>query len=473
MTDKAPVIWWVRRELRLHDNPVLQACLEAGRPVIPVFILDEVFEAYGACPLWRFGLGAETFAITLEAIGSKLIFRRGKALDVLRDVVRETGASGIRWGRAYDPEQVARDKKLKAALTTDGVDAASVSAHLLFEPWKVETKTGGFYKVYSPFWRAVKDTDVADPLPAPGSIPAPASWPATEVPSDWNLAVGMNRGACVTRKHLRLGEQAALARLHLFTDEKIDTYKARRDFPGEDATSGLSENLAWGEVSARTLWHAGHRAMEEGKNGAEHFVRQLVWRDFAYHLIWHTPHIVNENWREGWDAFPWNDDEDAPEVRAWKQGRTGVRFVDAAMREMYVTGRMHNRARMIVASYLTKHLMTHWKIGQRWFENCLTDWDPASNAMGWQWTAGSGPDAAPYFRVFNPVTQLDKFDANRAYDAAWIAEGKARPTDSALSYFDAIPRSWALSPDASYPQPIISLEAGRNRALEAYSNRDF
>ncbi|NNL19322.1 MAG: deoxyribodipyrimidine photo-lyase, partial [Boseongicola sp.] len=277
----------------------------------------------------------------------------------------------------------------------------------------------------------------------------------------------------VTQGHLRFGEQAALDRLHLFTEEKIDAYKARRDFPGEDATSSLSENLAWGEISARTMWHAGHRAMDEGKKGAEHFVKEVVWREFAYHLIWHTPHIVDDNWREGWDGFPWREDEEAAEVKAWKQGRTGVRFVDAAMREMYVTGQMHNRSRMIVASYLTKHLMTHWKIGQKWFEHCLTDWDPASNAMGWQWTAGSGPDAAPYFRVFNPVTQLDKFDESRAYDAAWIAEGRANPSDTALSYFDAIPRSWNMTPNGRYPEPIISLEAGRNRALEAYSNRDF
>jgi len=473
MADKSPVIWWVRRELRLHDNPVLQACFDMDRPVIPVFILDEVFETYGACPVWRFGLGAEKFGQTLEALGSKLIFRRGKALDVLRDLIAETGAKDIRWGRAYDPDQIARDKDVKAALADDGLDAASVSAHLLFEPWTVETKTGGYYKVYSPFWRAVKDTYIADPLPAPKFIPAPKVWPGSDRPADWALDAAMNRGAAITRKHLRLGEAAALERLQLFTDEKIDTYKARRDFPGEDATSSLSENLAWGEISARVLWHAGHRAMDEGKNGAEHFVKEVVWREFAYHLIWHTPHIVHANWREGWDAFPWSSDENTPEVLAWKQGRTGIRFIDAAMREMYVTGKMHNRARMIVASYLTKHLMSHWQIGKRWFEHCLTDWDPASNAMGWQWTAGCGPDAAPYFRVFNPVTQLKKFDEKRVYDKTWIAEGKANPSDTALSYFAAIPQNWALSPDADYPEPVVTLEAGRARALDAYSNRDF
>ena len=201
-------------------------------------------------------------------------------------------------------------------------------------------------------------------------------------------------------------------------------------------------------------------------------MKELVWREFAYHLMHHTPHILDRNWKEDWDAFPWNTDE-TEQVTAWKQGRTGIQFVDAAMREMYVTGRMHNRGRMIVASYLCKHLMTHWKVGQAWFDDCLIDWDPASNAMGWQWSAGSGPDATPYFRVFNPVTQLDKFDKNRDYVSRWIAEGRRNPADEALSYFDAIPRSWPLSPSDTYPAPVVPADEGRKRALSAYENRNF
>ena len=215
------------------------------------------------------------------------------------------------------------------------------------------------------------------------------------------------------------------------------------------------------------------RAREEGKKGAETFLKELVWREFAYHLVYHTPRITSGNWREEWDAFPWNEDERRAEVKAWKQGRTGIRFVDAAMREMYVTGYMHNRARMIVASYLTKHLMCHWKIGLDWFADCLIDWDPASNAMGWQWSAGSGPDATPYFRVFNPVTQLDKFDKDRAYTDRWIAEGKSNPAEDALDYFRAVPESWNLSPDADYPDPVVTADEGRKRALDAYENRGF
>jgi deoxyribodipyrimidine photo-lyase len=283
----------------------------------------------------------------------------------------------------------------------------------------------------------------------------------------------MNRGAAIVRPWLTLGEKAARSRLGGFAASRIDAYKARRDFPGEEATSGLSENLTYGEISPRTIWHAGYRALQEGKAGAEHFLKELIWREFAYHLIHHTPHITTSSWREGWERFPWNEDERRAEVKAWKQGRTGIRFVDAGMREMYVTGRMHNRTRMIVASYLTKHLMCHWKIGMEWFEDCLVDWDPASNAMGWQWVAGSGPDAAPYFRVFNPVTQLDKFDSDRVYADRWIAEGQSDPPDEALSYFDAIPRRWPMAANEAYPDPIVTASDGRDAALAAYEARDF
>ena len=207
--------------------------------------------------------------------------------------------------------------------------------------------------------------------------------------------------------------------------------------------------------------------------GAETFLKEIVWREFAYHLMYHTPHILSENWKRDWDAFPWNTDEMHPYVVAWKQGRTGVPFVDAAMRELYVTGRMHNRGRMIVASYLTKHLMCHWKIGQKWFEDCLVDWDPASNAMGWQWSSGSGPDATPYFRVFNAETQLLKFDPKSIYIHRWIAELSASPPSSAENFFKAIPKHWNLSSNMGYGEPIVNMSLGRARALEAYQNRSF
>jgi len=473
MSDEHPVIWWVRRDLRLSDNPALSAAVDSGRPVIPVFILDEVMEGHGACPRWRLGLGAEAFGRALEARGSRLIFRRGKALDGLWELIEETGARAVHWSRAYDPDQIARDTAVKQALKEQGIEAQSHAGHLMFEPWSVETKTGGMYKVYSPFWRAVKDIPVAEPLPAPGKIPAPAAWPDSDDPADWDLSGDMDRGAEIVRPHLTIGEDGAQGRLGSFIAHRIDAYKKARDFVAHDGTSNLSENLTYGEISPRQCWHAAQRSLNEGAKGAEHFLKELVWREFAYHLVCHTPRITTRNWREEWDAFPWKEEADSAAVTAWRQGRTGIEFVDAAMREMYVTGRMHNRARMIVASFLTKHLMTHWKIGLDWFEECLADWDPASNALGWQWTAGSGPDAAPYFRVFNPVTQREKFDEDRAYVDRWIAEGRANPDPLAMAYFDAVPRSWGLSPDAAYPDPVIAVDEGRKRALAAYENRDF
>ncbi|WP_299736987.1 deoxyribodipyrimidine photo-lyase [uncultured Roseobacter sp.] len=469
----SPILVWFRRDLRLSDHPALNAACATGRPVIPVFIHDDTVAALGAAPKWRLGLGLEAFDQSLRAKGSRLILRRGDALEHLQNLMRETGASAVYWSRLYDPAAVSRDTGVKSALKEQGADARSFGGHLMFEPWTVETKTGGFYKVYTPFWNMVKTREVEPPLPAPATLPAPSNWPESDTLSDWQMGRAMDRGAEIVRPHLRLGEQAAQTRLATFVDRIVDGYDTTRDLPGVDGTSGLSQNLSLGEISPHQCWHAGQRARQEGKKGAETFLKELVWREFAYHLMHHTPHLLTGNWKEAWDAFPWHRDPNAPAVMAWKQGRTGIQFVDAAMREMYVTGTMHNRGRMIVASYLTKHLLTHWQIGMDWFEDCLVDWDPASNAMGWQWSAGSGPDATPYFRVFNPVTQLDKFDKNRDYVSRWIAEGRSHPSAQALSYFDAIPLSWKMTPKDAFPAPVVAADKGRKVALNAYENKGF
>lgn len=468
-----PTLVWFRRDLRLSDHAALQAAVDRGGAVIPVFLRDGLVDDLGAAPKWRLGLGIDCLADRLTDAGSRLILRSGQAVDVLTQLVKDTGAGAVYWSRAYDPASVERDTAVKTALQEAGIEAKSFAGHLMFEPWTVETGQGAFYKVYTPFWKSVRDRDVPVPRSAPASIPAPDTWPDTEALSDWNLGAAMKRGAAVVRPFVRLGENAAQDRLAHFIDTTVAGYDTSRDIPSQDGTSGLSENLALGEISPAQCWHAGQRAMQDGKAGAETFLKELVWREFAYHLMWHTPHILNDNWKPDWDAFPWNSDGHKAEVKAWKKGRTGIQFVDAALREMYVTGRMHNRGRMIVASYLSKHLMCHWRIGQKWFEDCLIDWDPASNAMGWQWSAGSGPDATPYFRVFNPVTQLDKFDKTRDYVSRWIAEGRRKPHDDALSYFDAIPKSWAMAPDDTYPDPIVAADEGRKRALAAYENRGF
>jgi deoxyribodipyrimidine photo-lyase len=466
----APLILWFRRDLRLGDHPMLSAASASGRPLVPVFILDPETEALGAAARWRLGLSIASFAGQLAACGSRLILRRGPALSVLRALIAETGAAGVHWSRLYDAAAKARDSDVKSALKADGIAAVSHPGHLLHEPWDVQTGQGGFYRVYTPFWRAVQGRCVPGPFAAPKQMRAVPAWPASDQLADWRLGAAMRRGADVVAPYQRVGEDAATARLRAFLDDAIDGYAAARNMVDVAGTSGLSQNLSLGEIGPRTVWHGAMRAYHEGRAGAETFLKELVWREFSYHLLHHTPHITTSNWRTEWDGFPWRGDN--PDAERWRRGMTGEPFVDAAMREMYVTGTMHNRARMIAASYLTKHLMTHWRVGLDWFAECLTDWDPAANAMGWQWAAGSGPDAAPYFRVFNPETQAEKFDPDERYRRRFVAELSSDPCPEAMAYFSAVPKAWALDPRAPYPTRIIGLAEGRTRALEAYGARN-
>ncbi|MEM9050137.1 MAG: deoxyribodipyrimidine photo-lyase [Pseudomonadota bacterium] len=460
-----PTLLWLRRDLRLADHAALQAAIDRGGPVIPVFLFDPETEALGAAPKWRLGLSLADLAARLEAAGSRLILRRGPALESLRALIAETGARAVHWHRLYDPGSVARDSAVKAALKAEGIAAQSHAGHVLFEPWRVQTGQGGFFRVYTPFWNAVRGRDPGAPAPMPASLPSPGVWPASDRLAAWALGAEMNRGADVVSAHICVGESAARSRLDSFLATAIDGYKTRRDRPDLPATSRLSEHLTTGEISPRQVWEAGLRAMERGARGAEHFLKELVWRDFAWHLIHHTPHILLRNWRDEWDRFPWQDDP----ALAWKKGMTGVPMVDAGMRELYVTGSMHNRLRMLVASYLTKHMMVHWSVGMAWFAECLIDWDPASNAMGWQWAAGSGPDAAPFFRIFNPSLQAEKFDPEGTYRRRYLAGFQGSQEATALSFFKAVPEGWALTADTPYPTaPLVGLAEGRARALAAY-----
>jgi len=466
-TDHPPAIIWFRRDLRLSDNAALIAAVGTGGPVIPVFVLDPETEALGAAAKWRLGLSIADLRARLRALGSDLVLRRGDAARTLCALATETGARSVCWSRLYAPDTVARDKAVKAALAEAGVEATSHPGHLLHEPWIPKTKAGGFFKVYTPFWNAVGPLEIGPPLAPPERLEPPTDIPRSDALEDWNLGAAMDRGAAIVARHVAVGEEAALRRLDDFIDGPLAHYASDRDRPDRDATSRLSENLTYGEISPRTIWARGARARDEGVSGADKFLKELVWREFAWHLVWHTPRILDSNWRPEWDAFPWRDDN--PDAERWRRGMTGVPMVDAGMREMYVTGTMHNRVRMLVASYLTKHLMTHWRVGLDWFADCLTDWDPASNALGWQWAAGSGPDAAPYFRVFNPETQAGKFDPDARYRNRFVAElsGGDAPRE-ALSYFDAVPRVWEFDPAAPYPTPVIGLKEGREAALAAY-----
>lgn len=469
MSDTSPLIYWIRRDLRLSDHPGLHAAARSGRPVIPVFVLDPETEAIGAAPKWRLGLGLEVYRESLRRIGSDLVFRRGAAGDVLAGLAEETGAGAVHWTRLYDPDAIKRDKAVKATLREAGLEAESHPGHVIFEPWTVETKSGGeYYKVYSPFWRAVEKLDVPPCLDPVEALEAPGTWPRSDALADWALGAAMRRGADVVKAHVCVGEAAARDRLARFLDGPVTDYADDRDRLDLDGTSGLSENFTYGEISVREAWHAAGRKMNGRNRGAATFRKEIAWREFAWHLIYHTPHIVERSWRDEWRDFPWRRDN--ADAERWRQGRTGEPVVDAAMRQLFITGTMHNRARMIVASYLTKHLMTDWRVGMRWFADCLIDWDPASNAMGWQWTAGCGPDAAPFFRIFNPATQAEKFDPEAAYRKRFLHGFEEAEDRIAASYFQAIPKSWKLDAGDPAPAPIVGLKEGRERALSAYEN---
>ena len=480
MAQIGATVVWLRRDLRLADHPALSAAVSRGGPVIPLFVWDDAMaSSYGAAPRWRLSRGLAAFASDLKAIGAGLVLRRGPALETLRAVVAESRADAVYWSRLYDAPSIERDKMVKAALRADGVAAESFEGSLLFEPFRVKTKTGDFYKVYTPFWRACRALETPPaPLPAPGRAPAPEQPIESLALEDLALEGPMNRGAEVIARHVGIGETAARERLEAFLEHGVGGYGVERDRLDRDGTSRLSAHLAVGEISPRQIWHAVEAkiaAAPEVEAGAEVYLKEIVWREFAAHLAYHTPQLLTRNWRAQWDGFPWR--EDNAEAEAWRRGRTGVPVIDAAMRELYVTGIMHNRARMLVASYLTKNLMTHWRVGEAWFRECLVDWDPASNAMGWQWAAGSGPDAAPYFRIFNPETQAAKFDPERVYVRRWLPEAHSAGSlltqehaSVGLDFFEACPRSWGLSPDDPYPRPALSLAEGRARALDAYAS---
>jgi len=465
MTDTAPLtILWFRRDLRLSDHAALTAAAERG-PVLPVFVLDPIFENLGTAAKMRLLLSLRALSQDLEARGMRLILRRGAAWPILQDLAAESGADALFWSRAYDPVSVTRDTEVKSAAKEAGLWAQSFTGALLFEPWSVETGQGGPYRVYTPFWKAVRHRDVPPCLAEP-EISGPALWPKSDDLEAWALGSSMHSGFEVVAGHVQAGETDTQAKLACFLDTRVDGYKAKRDFLNEAATSDLSDALTYGEISPAQMWHGGQQRMQEGAAGAEHFLKEVVWREFAWHLLWHYPEMDRENWREDWSQFHWHENASAPFFVAWCQGRTGVPVVDAAMRELYVTGKMHNRARMIVASYLTKHLRLHWRLGLEWFADCLVDWDPASNALGWQWVAGCGPDAAPYFRIFNPDTQAEKFDANSAYRTYWLDPQSA----GAQAFMQAVPRSWIAVFETPVQAPIVALKAGREAALKAYED---
>jgi deoxyribodipyrimidine photo-lyase len=462
---------WFRRDLRLTDHPALQAALARGEPVIPVYIHDPDAEQGwvpgGASQSWLHH-SLRALAADLGARGSRLIVRRGPELATLQALIGETGATAVAWTRLYEPAVVERDTRIKAALKADGIDAISHNAALWCEPWQIATGGGGPYKVFTPFWRALSarlpDAPVAPP---PERIPGPRTWPdglAIE-------ALGLSPRIAWDVGFYEIwepGEAGACRRLARFVDEDLRGYSSARDRPADSGGSRLSPHLHFGEIGPRQVLRAVQRARAGGEipeGDAEHFLRELGWREFGHHLLHHFPQTPDAPLNPSFGAMPWRHPQDyARDLQAWQRGRTGIPIVDAGMRELWTTGWMHNRVRMIVASLLTKNLLVPWQEGARWFWDTLVDASLANNTMGWQWAAGSGADAAPYFRIFNPVLQSQRFDAHGRYIRRWVPELGALPDK-------AIHAPWLLrgaAPDA-YPAPIVDLASSRQRALDAFA----
>lgn len=469
-TSSGPVIVWFRQDLRLSDNPALHQAAESGKPVIPVFILDDETPgkwAWGGASRWWLHHSLEKLAADLEACGVHLVLRKGASDTVIADLVEETGASAVFWNRCYEPFARKRDEAIKSALKDRGVDAASFNGTLLAEPWTVQTKTGDPYKVFTPFWRAEREViDPADPLPAPKSL-KPWKSIASDDLSDWDLTPTKPDWAKGFSDHWTPGESGARERLEDFLEERLLSYADGRDRPDRNDTSGLSPHLHWGEISPRQIWHA-TRSASEGKN-ADKFLSEVGWREFSYNLLYHFPHFPDRNYQDKFDGFPWAGNDSAFE--AWTRGQTGYPVVDAGMRQLWQTGWMHNRVRMIAASFLIKDLMIDWRRGQDWFWDTLVDADLANNSASWQWVAGSGADAAPYFRIFNPITQGEKFDPDGTYVKRFVPELAKLP----IKYIHApwtAPESVlaqaGIRLGTTYPEPIVDHSEARDRALAAF-----
>ena len=467
----APVIMWFRRDLRLDDNPALAAAVASGAPVLPLFILDPD-EMPGAASRWWLHHSLASLSHALAKLGAPFILQRGRPAEILPRLADEIGAGTIFWNRCYEPHSVARDKLLKSSLAEKDIEVSAFNGSLLAEPWQVKTGSGAPYKVFTPFWRALSQQPVGTPLAAPKRLPACASSVPSNALEDWNLLPVKPDWAGGLRESWQPGEEGARERLAVFVDNAMSAYRDTRDLPDREGTSRLSPHLHWGEVSPRRIWHVARAAAEAQAGNAATagpFLREVGWRDSAIHLIFNWPSMVSDNWKSEFDAFPWAADDAA--YLAWTKGMTGYPLVDAGMRELWQTGWMHNRVRMVAASFLIKHLMIDWRRGAEWFEDTLVDADLAVNRASWQWVAGSGADAAPYFRIFNPVLQGEKFDPAGDYVRRYVPE---------LAGLDAryIHRPWEASSDAlasagvalgkSYPKPIVGHADARARALAAY-----
>jgi deoxyribodipyrimidine photo-lyase len=476
-----PCIVWFRDDLRLSDHPALHAAAGTGAPVICVYVFDEASSAsrapnprpLGGAARWWLAQSLRALHESLERLGSPLLLRKGPAAGIIAGLAREAGAGSVFWNEIAQAPHQAAATEVAAALHEIGVTSQGFAGDLLVDPTRIRNKDGRGLRVFTPFWRRLQASgDPPKPLPAPKAL-RPGPDLASETVESWRLEPTLPDWAEGLRDTWKPGELSAQARLHAFLAEGVAGYSGDRDRPDRAGTSRLSPHLRFGEISPRQLWYAARFAAAERpalSGDIDKYLSELGWREFCRHLLFDVPDLAIRNLQPSFDAFPWRQDDKA--LRAWQRGRTGYPLVDAGMRELWHTGVMHNRVRMVVASFLVKHLLIDWRAGEQWFWDTLVDADPGSNPANWQWVAGCGADAAPYFRVFNPVLQSQKFDPDGGYIRRWVPELAALPNG-------AIHRPWEASPielasagvklGASYPTPIVDHRVGRERALAAYA----
>ena len=464
-----PVIVWFRQDLRLGDHPALTQA--ADFPIIPLFIWDEDDPNNpGRASRWWLNKSLISLKKSLDTYGLKLVLRRGNPLKILEEMVISHNVSTLYWNRCYEPYTIARDEKIKAFFNSR-VECKSFNAFLLVEPWTLKTQAGKPYKVYTHYWNAIKSLgSFPQPLPIPKSLKGYEeplysdtleSWDLHPLNPDWSQGL---------EKEWSPGEEGAKKRLILFLDYLIQTYQNDRNRPHLEATSKLSPHLHWGEISPRQIWHSTLTSkLGEPCNDTWTFLSEIAWREFSYYLLYHFPTLPNKSLRKEFRQFPWVKDKAA--LHKWQRGITGYPIVDAGMRQLWHTGWMHNRVRMIAASFLVKDLLIDWQKGAAWFWDTLVDADLASNSASWQWVAGCGADAAPYFRIFNPVIQGQKFDSQGEYVRHWVSELRFLPDKYIHNPWEApasVLDSAGIKLGDTYPLPLVDHKRARVRALEAF-----
>ncbi|WP_249785560.1 MULTISPECIES: deoxyribodipyrimidine photo-lyase [unclassified Bradyrhizobium] len=458
----------------MSDHPALHAAAKSGTPVLCLYVLDEAAgRAPGGAARWWLAQSLRALGDEIAARGGSLVLRRGPAAKVIPEVVRQSGARAVYWNEIAQAPHQAVERQLEAALTKLGLHAQSFPGDLLVTPAAIRTKDGRGLRVFTPFLRRVLALgDPPKPLPAPKELRAAPSIASDRLES-WKLEPTTPDWAGGLREAWTPGAASARLRLRDFLKHKVRMYAGHRDRPDREGTSLLSPHLRFGELSPRQVWHAARFAAAEDPargQGVEKFLSELGWREFCRHLLHDHPNLAAENLQTNFDAFPWQPDKEA--LAAWQRGRTGYPIVDAGLRELWHTGVMHNRVRMVVASFLVKHLLIDWREGEAWFWDTLVDADAGSNPANWQWVAGCGADAAPYFRIFNPQLQGEKFDPDGAYVRCWVPELKALPAKLIHRPWQATPielASAGITIGKTYPQPIVDHAGARERALAAYA----